>query len=146
MEFQTVYNSKPRPPKICTGGKTQKHFRNEVNINTIMEKARKTGKLPIATGKAYFGDFTGMADYQFMQTQIAMAFQGFAQLSSKIRTRFDNDPGKLIEFLNNEENKDEAIRLGIMAKPKIVADPGLPGPDNPAKGGGVKPGEGAKAQ
>jgi phage internal scaffolding protein len=38
-------------------------------------------------------------------------------LPAQIRSRFDNDPAKLIDFLENEQNHDEAIKLGLVNPP-----------------------------
>lgn len=96
---------------------TQQNFREEVNINTIMKKARSTGMVPVSTVKAIYGDFTSAADFQSAQIKIAEASQAFDALPSHIRNRFDNDPAKLINFINSAENRDEAIRLGLLEKP-----------------------------
>jgi hypothetical protein len=35
-------------------------------------------------------------------------------LPADLRARFSNNPEELINFLDNPENKDEAIRLGLL--------------------------------
>ena len=48
-------------------------------------------------------------------------------LPAQIRSRFENDPAKLIDFLDNSENLDEAIKLGLVSKfeelPQVVEVP-----------------------
>jgi len=40
------------------------------------------------------------------------------RLPADLRARFDNDPAQLIQFLENSDNKDEAIKLGLVNKPE----------------------------
>ena len=51
--------------------------------------------------------------------QVAESKSLFNELPSKIRDRFDNNPVKLLEFLGNEKNREEAIALGLVNKPVI---------------------------
>jgi phage internal scaffolding protein len=120
MRIMKLYD-RVRPAGICKSGEcvTQQHFKNDVNINSIMEKYRTTGVLPVCdSSKAVYGDFTGI-DYQGARNMIAESLQGFMTLPARLRARFDNDPAKLIAFIQDESNKDEAIALGIM---KVIAE------------------------
>lgn len=108
--------------EIVGDTKTQKHFRDEVNINTIMEKARRTGMIPVSMSSPLYGDFTSAADFMSAQCKIAEAKEAFDALPSNIRNRFDNDPAKLIDFMSDAENKDEAIRLGLLEAPATAPE------------------------
>ena len=45
----------------------------------------------------------------------------FMELPAQLRARFNNDPALLIDFLEKEENREEAIKLGLVAsKPTSV--------------------------
>lgn len=101
-------------------GKTQQHFRDEVNINSIIQRYKKTGVLgdpsrQSLARKALYGDFTALDFFQ-AQNMIAGAQQAFMSLPATIRKRFNNDPGEIIAFLENDENRKEAEELGIIAK------------------------------
>lgn len=67
------------------------------------------------------GDFTPEFNYHDAMIKIAKAQQEFELLPSNIRKYFDNDPGKLLEFIDKEENRDEAIRLGLVQRPTSSA-------------------------
>jgi len=79
-----------------------------------VDRFTRTGQLPENVAKPYYGDFTGISDYHSALNQITAAQQGFMQLPAELRSRFDNDPGKLLEFLGDEKNLDEAIKLGLV--------------------------------
>ena len=104
---------------LSKGGRTEQSHKDSCNINTIMARAMQTGQIPISDriNKGSYGDFSQVGDFHQMQTKIRKAWDDFMQLPSSIRKVFDNDPGKLIDFLKDEKNKDKAIELGLVKKP-----------------------------
>lgn len=106
---------------------TKQEFKDEVNVNSIMRKYFATGALPnINESRAFFGDVSGVGDYRESLELVRNANESFMNLPSKIRNRFDNDPGKLLDFLDTPSNKKEAEELGIIpssAKPPFETQP-----------------------
>jgi phage internal scaffolding protein len=96
---------------------TQQHFKDECDINNILRQFNITGQLPENTLSPRYGDFTGISDYQTALNQVIAAEDEFMRLPADLRARFENDPAQLIEFLENLENKDEAIKLGLVNPP-----------------------------
>jgi len=92
----------------------QQHFKDECDINNILRQFNITGLLPEAPLSPRYGDFTGIGDYHTALNQVIAAEDEFMSLPATLRARFDNDPAQLIEFLDNQENKDEAIKLGLV--------------------------------
>lgn len=74
-----------------------------------------------ATRKPFF--FQGTADdFQSMVNKVQDARNQFGTLGAGVRRRFFNDPYQLLRFLDNPENRDEAVKLGLVkAQPKPVA-------------------------
>lgn len=107
-----------RRVQIDCGGatKVEQSHRDHCNINSIMAKARATGVLPVARERmanATYGDFSDNADYQTMMNRVCLAQQQFAALPSEVRKRFHNNPGELINFLQDPKNQKEAYELGL---------------------------------
>jgi phage internal scaffolding protein len=92
----------------------QQHFKDECDINNILRQFNITGILPEHAVSPRYGDFTGVMDYHSALNQVIAAEDEFMSLPATTRARFENDPAQLIEFLNNSENKDEAIKLGLV--------------------------------
>lgn len=92
----------------------QQQFKDECDINTILERFGVTGELPSARAVPQYFDATGITDYHSAMNQVVQAQTAFAELPAKIRSRFENDPGRLIEFLDDENNRKEAIELGLV--------------------------------
>jgi phage internal scaffolding protein len=105
----------------------QQHFRDECDINNILRQFNITGLLPEAPLSPRYGDFTGIGDYHTALNQVIAAEDEFMSLPATIRARFENDPAQLIEFLDKSENKDEAIKLGLIKEsvelPQVVEVP-----------------------
>ena len=97
---------------------TQQHFKDECDINNILRQFNITGQLPEQTLSPRYGDFTGISDYQTALNQVIAAEDEFMRLPADLRARFENDPAQLIDFLEKSENKDEAIKLGLVNKPE----------------------------
>jgi len=94
----------------------QQHFKEECDINTILQKFNITGILPEAPLSPRYGDFSGIGDYHTALNRVIAAQDEFEALPAQIRARFDNDPAKLIEFLDDEANRPVAEELGLVEK------------------------------
>lgn len=118
----SLFKRPPRPKLICDEvSMTQQHFRDEADINTIMSRYARTGLLVdparVSGSMPTFDDFSSLPDYQESQNVIAFANQSFSQLPAVMRKRFNNDPAEMIAFLNDENNRSEAIKLGLVDEP-----------------------------
>lgn len=75
---------------------THQSFRNECDINQIMNKYRKTGQMThLSTHRGAYGDFTNIGDYQESLNKVILADEAFASLPAHLRKRFGNSPRKL---------------------------------------------------
>lgn len=115
---------------------TQQSFVEESDINYIAERYGLTGELPQVLQLPKYGDFTEVFDFQSANNAVIEANRQFLTLPAKMRSRFDNDPQKLLSFLEDVNNRDEAIYLGLIPKPvtepvQAPQAPLAPGPVNP---------------
>lgn len=102
---------------------TQQSFAEEVDINNIVNRLNLNGEMPQLQKLPEYGDFTGIFDYQTAMNAVVAANRDFMSLPAKLRTRFNNDPHEFVEFFADPDNKDEAIKLGLIEKP---AEPQVP--------------------
>jgi phage internal scaffolding protein len=100
----------------------QQHQKEECDINYILKRFNVTGELPVSPVSPRYGDFTGISDYHTALDRVIAADEEFMNLPANLRARFDNNAANLIEFLNDENNRDEAIKLGLV-EPKQVLSP-----------------------
>lgn len=107
-----------RPGRRDKNGKpvyfTQQNHKRECDVNYIIAKYDKTGIISrVQQIEARYGDVTG-ADFRKAQDLVLNAQNMFDQLPADIKKRFDQNAGKLLEFMENEENRGEAIKLGLI--------------------------------
>lgn len=118
--------SKPKPRKgivITDKSVTQRASGPNADINSIMARARG-GMLPttglVGGHMPRFADLVGL-DYHRMLNHVIATKERFRSLPSKVRSRFSNDPGALLNFLADPNNRGEAEKLGLVEpKPEPV--------------------------
>ncbi|WNK14124.1 MAG: internal scaffolding protein [Microvirus sp.] len=99
----------------------QQHARDESDINTIVKRFGLTGELPTGARMPQYGDFTGATDYHSALNAVILADQAFMQLPADIRSRFNNDAGAFVDFCSDDNNRAEAIRLGLVPQVEATA-------------------------
>lgn len=104
---------------------TKQSFAEEVDINTIVRRFNLTGALPENVRVPQYADFDQVVDYHTAMLQVRASQEAFMQLPAHVRARFHNEPGELVDFVSDEKNRDEAIRLGLVV-PKPVPAPVAP--------------------
>lgn len=100
---------------------TQQSHAKRANINNIMAQYERTGLLPVVKAKPVYGD-APVGDYHAALNLILAAEQQFMSLPAELRSKFDNDAGKFLDFVNNEENLEEMREMGL-AEPEIIEEP-----------------------
>ena len=139
--LRTPYNFDPDQNSIETGTScpektlAQQQFKDECDINTIMERFGVTGMVPTNVRQPLAMDFVEATDYQSALNALIEAEQSFMEMPAKVRAEFDNDPGKFIDFFEREENRERAIELGLIQKPAETPTQGaVPPPVPPTPG------------
>lgn len=134
------------PSKLdCSGdpGKTRQEFKEETDINVIMRKYAKTGQLPqLIKQNPSYGDYTSVQSYQEAVEVAQSAQEKFRHLPVNLRTRFQNDPAKFLEWIDNDANLHEASKYGLLNETGLSRLEGIleaerkkserPGDDKPA--------------
>lgn len=108
----------------------QQNFKDECDINNIMERFGLTGDLPANPLPPQYGDFSGVLDYHSALNAVLAARDSFNELPAPLRARFQNDPNNLIRFLDDPQNRDEALALGLIAVTEPMAS--MPEPSEPS--------------
>jgi len=99
--------------------RTQQQFADDVNINKIMAKYKKTRQINhLNTRTGVYADITNIGSYEEAMQTIINAESAFIDLPSQVRARFGNNPQQLINFLSDNSNDAEAIKLGLKIQPQ----------------------------
>jgi len=100
---------------------TKQSFKDECDINVIMSRYLSTGELPdLSLISPQYLDVSSGFDFQSMQDQVIEAQSLFDALPSKIRSRFENDPGQFLAFVSDPQNTNELRSMGLL---KPLPDP-----------------------
>lgn len=110
---------------------TKQAHKNECDINYLMDRYERTGLFydPSEPGSNRLPEFGDFSDFDYLDAMNAVneANDRFAELPARMRARFENDPAKLLAFLADERNREEALSLGLLQVPEE------PAPAAPAK-------------
>lgn len=93
--------------------RAKQSFREECDINTIVERFLHTGDLPEGVRVPQYGDFTGISDYQSALHAVQAASEAFMAFPADVRARFGNDPGVFVDFCSDPANLPELRKLGL---------------------------------
>lgn len=122
-----------RKPYLIEGTSLAKQsMAAECDINNILKKIARTGDASILDKPhENFGDYIDMPTYQEAQNQIIQANEMFMQLPAELRSRFGNSAATFLDFAQDEDNKEEMIKMGLIAPiiKKPAEDPNPPKAD-----------------
>lgn len=118
---------------------TLQQFKDEADINMLLARFAQTGSYydpasiaaNASSRQAMYGDYSDLPTYQEAQQIVIESEAMFDALPSSIRARFGNDPANLLDFVNNPDNVDEAIKLGLLSAPALEEEPINPVPETP---------------
>lgn len=100
--------------------RAQQQFRDECDINTIVERFGITGQMPEQVATPMTGDFTEVVDYQTALDMLRQADEAFLTIPAEVRAQFDNDAGKFVTFVSDPANAEAMKELKL---PRIVPPP-----------------------
>jgi len=100
----------------------------DCDINVIMERFGHGVPLPMSVHVPTYGDFSGVSDYRSALELISEADESFMALPAVVRSRFQNDPARFVEFCSDSRNAEEMRALGLT----ITSVPASPQPQQSA--------------
>lgn len=112
---------------------TQQQFKEESDINTIVERFGLTGELPNNVRAPMYADFVEAIDFHSAMNAIRQAEESFMAMPADVRARFGNDPGRFVDFVNDDSNRAEAEKLGLVLPKAVGATGGTPPSPAPDK-------------
>lgn len=124
MEIRSRYNAGVREGwSSSVPSMTQQQFKDEADINYIVSMYDSSGVMPTfhgdgqAAAQPVFGDFASLPDNaQEMYNRMIEAKNNFDNLPLEVRKRFNYDPAAFLDFVDNPENLDELVAMGLATK------------------------------
>lgn len=96
---------------------TSQSARKETDLNYLMKRHKRLSEIPFVKKNPMYGDFSTVGDYTQALETIKRSKEAFGQLSAEVQKRFNHNPAELLQFVNDINNKEEAIKLGLIEKP-----------------------------
>lgn len=113
---------------------TKQSFKDECDINKILEKFQKSGAIThFASHAPTYGDCTPVQLHDALNT-VANAETMFEELPSSIRKKFNNNAEQFLEFVQNDKNLEEMRELGLAEKAPKAPVKAKPTQSEPAPG------------
>lgn len=119
MKVRNVFDKPLKVVVDCSKDKklTKQADKAACDINNILSRYEKTGRLPeLQAREPRYGDFSSVPSYMEACEIVSRAQEQFEALGAHVRDRFANDPSKMLEFMSDNKNMDEAIKLGLVVK------------------------------
>ncbi len=107
------------PKLVYDDGRTKQSFKDETDINKIMQRFSVTGTIShLAKWKGVYADFS---DFDFMEQEqkLTRGAEIFAELPAEIRREFGQSAAAFFAYVNNPANADD-LRKNLPA----LAEPG----------------------
>lgn len=96
---------------------TQKQFGKQANINTIMRNYQNTGIYGYVTRMSpNYQPEGSTVDRHQLQNTIAAAKSNWEKIPTDVRAKFNNNLQNALNFIENPENREESIKLGLIPK------------------------------
>lgn len=105
-----------KPQVTCGKTRTKQEFVPVQDINNIVATYHKTGFLPGNPKILQYEDVSSPQTFQESLNTVIAAKNHFEALPSIIRNRFANDPKRMLQFLADPDNREEAEKLGMVNK------------------------------
>lgn len=134
MQTQLVTGPKKRPiraNKILTipddePRLVQKHFKDECDINNILNRFTETGLVThLAKSDGEYGYASSQSFTQAMQI-VANANSEFAQLPSEVRAHFNNSTSEFLDAAQDKDRREEFVKLGLLEPLPEAKTPSAP--------------------
>lgn len=106
---------------------TKQSFAEDCDLNVIAARyGLDDGSIPPVPISDEILDFTDTPDLRSAMDRVHDAQERFMSLPAKLRSKFNNDPRQLHDWVLDQDNYDEALKLGFIAKPKELVQPTPP--------------------
>lgn len=137
VSCRTAYTARDdeRVSLICPDdGMTQQHFKQECDVNEIVRRYVQTGDSSLLEGSTpVYADVSEIpSDLVAAYDAVGQAEDAFMRLPSEVRKSLDNDPVRLVHWLEDPSNKGVAVKFGLM-NPSVEKDETIVSAENVEK-------------
>jgi phage internal scaffolding protein len=121
MKFKKAYDSVRYQTVMSGESLTEQSHKASTDINNIVNKYARTGVLEHRN--EYRGEY-GFCDgktFQEAMFTVQKARDMFNELPSHVRQKFDQNPAKFLDFVQNPENAKQMVEMGLATSTDDIA-------------------------
>lgn len=116
--------------------RTDQSFVKDCDIASIMAKFIKTGVIDHTNRyQGDYSDFGDSQDYHASLNAVLAADDMFMSLPAEVRIKFDNNPGRFLDFVDDPKNMDEMVQMGLAVPREAPVKEFVESSDSGVKGG-----------
>jgi phage internal scaffolding protein len=93
--------------------RTEQSHKADCDINNIIAKFDRTGLLVSRNDKTPDYGFATSQSFQDAMFVVAQAQTMFNEMPESVRERFEHDPAKLLDFVNDPNNAKDLVDMGL---------------------------------
>lgn len=146
MAVQQVKIRKPYERRERVGfdtgddSRAKQSFKDESDINNIMAQYMRTGVIThMKENEGQYIDLPEGVDYQSALNMVIAAGEAFDSLPGSVRQRFQNNAVEFLDFMDDPDNIEESVELGLREREAPVIEPILDPPASPPEEPAVPP-------
>lgn len=102
--------------------KTKQEFKDECDVNTIVDMYVRGAPLPVQITKGQFVDVSELGDYKTAIDTVMQAEEVFNKMPKAIKEAVGNSVAGFLDFVNDPENEDQLVELGLVAAEEPAED------------------------
>ena len=92
------------------------------DINVILQRFGQGVPPPINSRPPLEIEWDSAGSFQESMNLVVKAREAFMEVPANVRARFHNDPQEYLDFIYDDSNYDEALRLGLIPQPSEPID------------------------
>jgi phage internal scaffolding protein len=121
MKFQTPYTKNPRARmNQFEDSTTEQSHKDELKMENILSKYHHSLAQEHRLDHRGMYGFASSATLTEAMEVVHTARDMFNELPSAIRNKFENDPAKFLDFVQDEANAKEMVSLGLATDPNDI--------------------------
>lgn len=122
-KIRSAYSPRQRVQVTFPGKSlTEQSHAKSSNINAIIDKYHKTGVIEFENKyQPLYGEIPSM-DLAEAYMKIQKAEGMFQELPSRLRKQFENDPVKLLSFVQDQANASKMVEIGLATEDDYPAE------------------------
>lgn len=111
MSLYYMQNGKPEVRKYNKHGKTKQSYKDQCDINKLLERgAREGGLSHLQRHGARYADFADI-NWDSLQEQLAEGQQIFNELPAELKREFNQSPGEFFTYVTDPANAERLPEL-----------------------------------